>query len=389
MKLNIRSELGSALLIVMALMVIMTMAAIMAVDTAQNDIELSFNQLHSNQAFYVAEAGLTRAFVQLNQDNSWTTGYIKVPFEEGSFSVAVVDSSIDSDLGDTVLLRSAGTVYECHANIEAMVVPDYRRPFQYGLFGDDSLTMDNNTCTDSYHSDSGSYDATRLDREGDIGSNGYITMTNSSQVGGDVSSAIGEGITMENIANVLGDTTTGVARNEIDAVSGEQYLWAENNSNAPLGFSGNGYTYRHGDKSLSIGQNSRVVLSGGTYYFSDISVGSSSSLEIAAGSKVTIYMSGNLKLSQHSSVNPGGKPSNLLIYSQGDNLTIGENTEFRGAFYGPQANITIDNNTDIYGSVLGRSIKLRNHSCFHYDRSLRDLVTGRTGEMKMIAWKEY
>ncbi len=389
MKQSTDSERGSALLIVMALLVMLTMAAIVAVDTAHNNIELSFNQLHSNQAFYVAEVGLTRAFVELNHDNNWSAEYLNVPFEGGAFSVAVVDSSVDSDLSDTVLLRSAGTVYECHTNIEAMVLPDYRRPFEYGLFGDDSLTMDNNTCTDSYHSDSGSYDATRRDLEGDIGSNGYMTMTNSSLVGGDASSAIEDGIALENIADVLGDTTTGIARNELDVVSDAQYQWAEINSDAPNGFGGFGYTYNHGDKSLSIGQNSQVVLSGGTYYFSDISVESSSTLEIAAGSNVTIYMSGNLKLSQHSAVNSGGKPSSLQIYSQGDDLTIGENTEFRGAFYGPQADITIDNNTDIYGSVVGRSIKLRNHSCFHYDRSLRDLVTGRTGMMKMIAWKEY
>ena len=99
-------------------------------------------------------------------------------------------------------------------------------------------------------------------------------------------------------------------------------------------------------------------------------------------------MSGKLELSQYSSINAGGKPANLQIYSLGNKLTLENNTELRAAFYGPNTDVVIDNNTGFYGSVMARTVEMRNHSCFHYDRSLADLVTGETGELKMIAWKE-
>ncbi len=383
-----KDERGSALLIAMAVLLMLTVAAMMAVDTAQTDIELSFYSLHRDQAFYTAEAGLQRAFMQLNQEAGWNDGYVNVSFEQGTYSVAVVDSTVDPALVDTVLLRATGEMQKANANLEAIVVPEYRYPFRYAMFSDDTLTMDNNTCTDSYRSDSGSFAATYLDSDADIGSNEPIILTNTALVNGGASTAIEDGITMSNVAEVRGDTATGVPRNELDIVSASDYEYAELNNNAPYGFRGNGYTYRSGTGELELAQNATMQLSSGTYLFSSIVVGNSASIEILPGEDVTIYLTGNLELGQSASVNAAGSPANLTIFSQGNSLMLGQSTELRAAFYGPNTEVTIDNNTDFYGSVVAGKVNMRNHSCFHYDRALSKKAIGTTGNMLMVAWKE-
>ncbi|MGH8014853.1 MAG: hypothetical protein ACREBV_01530, partial [Candidatus Zixiibacteriota bacterium] len=55
---QIRNTKGSAILIVMALIAMLTAIAIMSIDRSNTDMEVSFNQLHEEQAFYNAEAGL-------------------------------------------------------------------------------------------------------------------------------------------------------------------------------------------------------------------------------------------------------------------------------------------------------------------------------------------
>ena len=152
---QLQSSNGGALLITLGLMLILTIAAIMAVNTAQTDIDLSFNQLNGDLAFYVAEAGLKRAFVDLNADNDLDTAYSQVSFEQGFYSTIIIHGDTAQPMYDTVTIRSAGAVEDANANITALVVPELIYPFQFAMFGEDGINMVNNTCTDSYNSDSG------------------------------------------------------------------------------------------------------------------------------------------------------------------------------------------------------------------------------------------
>ena len=100
-------------------------------------------------------------------------------------------------------------------------------------------------------------------------------------------------------------------------------------------------------------------------------------------------MTGNLTLEQYSSLNPDGIPSDFLIYSKGDQLTLGNSMEFRAAFWGPETDISISNNTDVYGSLVGASISIANSACIHYDRSLLEISGLTPIGMNMVAWKQY
>lgn len=384
---SITNNRGGALMITLAIMAMLSVVAIMALDRSTTDVDLSYNQLHGDQAFYTAEAGIERALAVLENDRTWDSGFSNEPLGRGFYSVRVIDSSDIPALFDTVILRAHGVVDDGEANVEAWLVPEVYHPFEYALFGDTIVTMSNSSCTDSYNSDSGSYGST-LDHElATVGSNDSLILDNIASVGGDALSAIEGGLVIDNKALVRGDTATGVDPREVEIIDESEYDWARDNSVATTNITGD-YFYDPDTYEFSVGVNGNVVLGGGVYYFSDFTVEQNGIVQVEPGADVIIYMTGDFVLRNSSSVNSDGVPSQLIIYSSGDNLTIGQSTDLTAAFYGPDATFTLDNYTDFFGSVVAETIDFRNNVCFHYDRSLSQIEKGETGKLIVVAWRE-
>ena len=388
MKTKLSNNRGSALLISLAIMAMLSLVALMAVNRSQTDFELSYNQLHEEQAFYLAEAGSQEALAAINADNDWRTGFYRVSFGGGIYSVNLVDSSADSTLFDTVVIRSTGFVDGGTATVELETVPVHLNPFKFGLFGDAGISLDKNTCTDSYNSDSGSYAATVLDSMGDIGSNGTIISSKEVSFGGDISVATEGGISLGVDNTVTGDTTSTADSVDLDIIPDSEYDWARDNGNALTGLSGAGYAYDHGTKDLIAGSYANIVLTSGVYYFDDITLGQGSTLSLAPGADVTLYVNGNITLGQASTVNDGGSPADLMIFSRGTSFQFDQDNIFYGVFYGPDAHIQYDQTTEAYGALVGNTLQLDAGACFHYDRTLANITKGTTGEMIAISWGE-
>lgn len=385
---KLRNANGSALLIVLALILFISAVGVITLDTANTDIELSYNQLHEDQAFYVAEAGAKQALAALNSNNSWRAGYADQAFGEGSYTVSLTDSVVNTALFDTVIIRSAGGVDGSRSTVELTAVPVYKYPFRYAMFAKAGILLDRETCTDSYDSDSGSYALTHLDSLGDIGSNGTVTSSQLVNFGGGISVATPGGITLGAGSTVNGDTTTTADSVQVDPISTAELDWARSNSIAQTGMSGSGYTYNNGTKALTTGSLGAITLTSGVYYFSSITLGQQSTISLAPNAQVTIYVTGNVALGKLSTINPSGLPSDLTIYSTGTALSFNQGNIFNGAYYGPNAHIQYDQTTQIYGALVGNTIKLDRYACFHYDRSLSRKTHGTTGEMIAVAWGE-
>ena len=253
------------------------------------------------------------------------------------------------------------------------------------------MRIENFSCTDSYNSDSGSYAATQVDSLGHIGTNGELRLEDDVVIGGDVVVAggdvsIGPGVTV--FGNVITDQPPVV----LDPIPQSEFDWAIANNSAPAGFSGSGYSYSGGK--ITIDTAGTLTLAGGVYYFDDIELFKSGAIAVAPGEQVTIYMGNDIRLEDNSTINFGGQPKNLVVYSQGASnaLRIEDNAQFWGAFYGLDAEFRIEDSAQVYGSVIAD----RNRSeitdavgqCFHYDRDLMNLAKGRIVGMNMIAWRE-
>ncbi|MCH7689679.1 MAG: pilus assembly PilX N-terminal domain-containing protein [candidate division Zixibacteria bacterium] len=378
---------GSALLITLMIMAMLTIVAGVSVDRSTTDMEMSYNQLHAEQSFYVAEAGYKRALYELNQDNDWRVGFRDEHFGTGYFAVKLVDSSSDSALIESVLVTSAGFVDGGQSTVTAWIVPELNYMFEYGLFGKNAINMAMGSCTDSYNSDSGSYVDTQLDSLGSIGSNGMVITAQFVTIGGDVSTASDTGLSINNKTTINGDTTSNVDSSVFNVVPESEYDSARINSGAPANITGD-FTYNPADSSLVTGQDGSVVLGDGVYYFTSIDLGQNSQVTIAPGAEVTIYVTGDILFSQQSTINDGGNPMDLMIFSQGSALTFKQDNTFYGTFYGPDATIEYDQTSQIYGALVGSTINVAKDACFHYDRRLSEFVKGVTGRMLVSAWKE-
>jgi Tfp pilus assembly protein PilX len=382
------NEKGSALLITLCLLMMLTLIGVMAMKNTDTDIDLAFNEDHSEKAFYIAEAGARRAYVDINEDDTWRAGYDTVAFSNGIYNVNLIDSNLNAALFDTVLIISQGEYEQSQADVELTTVPEYFHPFAYGMFGKSGIAFDKYTCTDSYNSDSGTYAATQIDSLGSIGSNGTITSSQHVNFGGDISTATPGGITLGANNTVNGDTTSTRDSIDLDIIPPSEFTWAALNNNAPGGLSGTNFTYNGGTKALSTGAGGTVTLQSGIYFFSSITLEQNSIFSLAPGASVTIYVTGDIILRQSSTMNDGGKPSDMIIYSSGSTLQFDQDNIFYGAFYGPDAHIQYDQTTQAYGSLVGNTLQLDQNACFHYDRDLNKIKKTTTGKMFLVAWRE-
>lgn len=384
MRNTLYSERGSALLVVLCLMGMLTLAGLFAIRTSNTDMDLAFNKVNGDQAFYIAEAGAKRGVAELIRDNDWNAGYTDIRFGTGTYTVSVTDSFVNAALVDTIIVTSTGSSRAAQATIEITVVPEYVYPFRHALFADDGVDIRNSMRTDSYNSDSGSYWATRTDEDGDVGSNGTVEIKNGAIIGGDASTSLTGGLLVNTGAVVYGTTSDSVPASTLAEIPTEEYDWALANSQASTGING---SYTYDPVTHAFETNSSVELEGGVYYFSSFTLLNSAVVSVAPGADVTIYVTGDIEIKNSGDVNPCGDPAALTFYSQGD-LVLKNSGTIHALFYAPDGSADLRNSADFYGSIVANDIVAHSSANFHYDRTLEKVKKGKTGDMDMIAWKE-
>jgi len=378
------NEQGSALLLALCLMGMLTLAALLAVNNSNTDMEMSFNQINGEKAFYLAEAGAKRAVAELQNDPTWTAGFINVSLANGTYSVAVVDSSMDSTLADSVVVTSTADADGAQATIEITLAPRDLKPFQYAMFADDDVDIRNSMNSDSYNSDSGSYFLTRLNTDGDVGSNGSITVANGAFVGGDIATSLDGGLSVNPGATVTGDTSSTAPSQDVPPVPASEFAWAEANNDNLTGISG---TYTYDPSTHAFESTGNVVLSSGVYFFSDVLLKNSANLTLAPGAEVTIYVDGNVDLRNSASMNVGGVPADLMIYSTGD-FVLKNSGDIAAVFYSPDGIGDLRNSGEFFGSIVTNDIIVHNSAKFHYDRMLADISMGKSSDVYVVGWQE-
>lgn len=385
-KILIDNDKGSALLISLLLMGMLTLLAIMAVRSSNTDMDLTFNQINADKTFYIAEAGAKRAVAKLNDDKTWNAGFSNIGFNGGTYDVNITDSSMVASLYDTVIVTSTGSTVNAQSAIEMIVAPEYVYPFNKAMFADDSIHTMNGMMTDSYNSDSGSYAATRDTLWGDVGTNGTVTLENGCLIGGNVSSSSGDsGIIVNGAPYIYGDTTSEAPVQVLDVIPDEEFSDAQASYIPPSGLSGD-YTYNSSTGQLEVAKGT-LTLSDGIYYFSSVILKNSASVEIAPGAHVVIYVEDQIEVKNSGNVNNLGKPEDLVFYSKGD-IVLKNGGDVYGVFYSTSGSCDVRNSGQFYGSVVAEDIVIHNSANFHYDRGLLDFWKRQTGRMLPIAWRE-
>ncbi|MDQ7780353.1 MAG: hypothetical protein RDV41_11710 [Planctomycetota bacterium] len=299
----------------------------------------------------------------------------------------------DHYLGEVL---AAGSASGYVVTVRAKISGTRASAFSWAMFGDEYVTITGaDALTDSYHSGRGTYDSqlttwddndldddgdtavdeederTHANLEGDVGTNGVVTLNGQPLLFGDLSYFDGMRLGQGAVCGEIGKLPTPIVLDPIPQADIDAA--AASNDNAGIMVQdgpGAPEPINPVPGDLNIGPNDTCILAPGTYYFTSMTVKG----DVQIDGSVTIYCVGDIDFQASSNVfNTGQKPTDLTILSTGDEIKLCANVDFYGAIYAPNAYIDINSNfSDFYGSVVGKGIMMAGNAAFHYDEALAE-----------------
>ena len=307
--------------------------------------------------------------------------------------------ALDSKGNPLYVVSSTGSsINNALQQIEAVLNLTYFTAFDYGVFGDEGVTIDGDGETDSYNSDLGSYSATQGSNV-DVGTNAIgansITLGGNAKLHGNA--MVGHGGNAGTDISITGNATVDGDKDVADDeknlpvpafpttpfLVGNYTLLANNQDTWYAG------TYDY--DSITVTGTAKLTIDGDVIiYVSDMTISANGFIDIVSGS-LTIYFSNSLNVGGNGILNNTQTPSNLLIYGTqtAANVLIGGNGDLYGAVYAPEADITVTGNGDIYGSIVGDTVDVPGNGNIHYDESLADIQDYSQPEgIVLVYWRE-
>ena len=400
------NERGAVLVMVLMFTAILFVLGTGAYLTSSNELKISNNYKIRKQAFYDAEAGLQYSIAKIEDGLaqgtlSLTGNTVSVNYAApAGFSFDTI--TILTRVGTTSQYRFQVTGHSGNAGstVEAVIAKDTF--FQYGVFGGNRVEIESGGSVYSYDSRITPNPApTDSTGEGDVGSNGQVTVDNYGYVDGDV--ALGDdGGGTEGIYDPHGNpgpTITGQEGVDVDRVGPDPlgavggtlatdfatYGDSPNNDNA-------GASPAIAGNSIDLGNGQTVTLAGkaggANYNLTSLTLSSGATLNIDASSgPVNIYLTGALDAKNGSAINITGQPTDVTIYSNStDDIIFEHGGEMKGAIYAPYAKVEMKNSADVYGMIWAKDVLIHNPGVFYFDTALKDQFA--SNEVSLVSWRE-
>jgi len=384
---KILSKKGTILAVVILYMIIIVIWGLAFLQQAYLNKIVTGGCIRSNQAFWLAEAGIQDAVGMLTANPDLINFPTEVDFGVGA-GAGKYTVELTTRAGNLYTITSTGTV----GNMTRTIVSQWRNSFfsNGAAFaantGPTAIYLSGTKCgTDSYNSGSGAYGGTNVGNNGDVQSNGGIvgtgTIDGNVSLGptGSISGVEYTGtvsyytspplppVTIPTLDNptALGDiTTTKILTDSGDYTCSGIILTGNDETNI----------------TISAGANVRIKLTG------DINMGGSANLLIDSGASLIIYTAGNIDIAGNVTMNPvdathPGLPQNFQIYgtSTCQSISMAGNTELYSSIYAPNAALNMNGSCDLYGSFVGDSVSLNGPPMIHYDEALASIIPPGTG----------
>jgi hypothetical protein len=362
----------------------------------------------SFQAVELAEVALSKAEVEVRSQVDGGTdgiGTVTGSAGNGTFEATTVPDPVSAD---RFVVRTKGTQAMSVRRIEAGVRRRSRAMFVEGLFSKDGLVLDGNQRTDSYDSRLGSYASQAVnvddggpysDLGGSVGSNEDIRVNGSANyIRGNAIPGPQHDVVQSGDPVITGDTVPREQEIEIsDTPLAEFTAAAASNANGTWLVESGSVAYDAGRATLRVNAKSEVVLPGGTYFFSDLTLRSQAVLRVTGASR--IYATGGVDLSGGTVVNETGRPADLLVFVHPyplpatydpprTELTVSGHPRTAMAVYAPEADVTISGGSELFGAIVAREITLNGDTFFHYDRALGELGRAPGATFERLYWRE-
>jgi predicted acyltransferase (DUF342 family) len=394
---------GSALLFVVVLLGgISVLSLSLMVSVSSNNKERKTSQASIN-SIYVCEAALGESIADISAGGDGNLGGEKnqVAYGEASYWVTAVDQG-----GGVFALTATGTENSDRTRVEMLVRRQNGSFWQWGAFGDEGLTMDQNASVDSYDSSLGIYEDQDVNgsgankyasSDGDVGSNGDITLKQNTTVYGDAAAGPTSTTTVDTNSTVTGSTTPSPDLVALPALT------------FPTPVSSGDWT-TSGGESLPAGThaydtlevNGTLTITGpAVVVVTNMTLRSNSLIEVdATGGPVELWVENDFVMNSNSEIRSQDlDPADIEVYLNSDNvldpntnvtvatIELNSNTKLYGTIYAPNARIEIDSNFQLYGAIVARHVHMDSYSKVHYDESLAN--TGGTGSnsFETLCWR--
>ncbi len=399
MKKNMRySQKGFVLVLSLLTTTILLALVIPYVSRVVTDYGLTSKIYSLNSALNMAEVGIERAIWEIGYNGNLSDFTIPVSSFQSSdgSSMGEYEATVTLPDDSNAIITSYGYVpnkssYKTKKIV--MIVYSFHRAFGKGIAGLTGISMSGQADIDSYDSSKGAYNALLADgtrnvgQEGDIASNGPITMTGQSKVWG--SANPGDGYPFSGVPNVTGTYGTLQAPLVVDPIPNtviDAALAVNNNSNIHQHVMISGVDtevpYPLTNNALSV-PNGNIYLAGGTYYFTSININGQLNVEGPS----SIYVVGNVDIAGQGVINTGGVPKDFLLYSTGSDIKIAGQGVFYGAVYAPSATVTYTGQADFYGSIVCGFNADKGQAALHYDKDLANVMPPFVVN-KVTSWQE-
>ena len=167
-------------------------------------------------------------------------------------------------------------------------------------------------------------------------------------------------------------------------------------SNDTFSLGSPGQTKNYHFSSFELRPESELTINGIVTFFisGDFEVDSNASLTLSSGSKLTVYVTGKLKISSNTIAN-SGVSTDLMIYSSATSSTnsdykvyLSSDSDITGTIYAPNAAINISSNSNSLGAIKGKYINASSNAKYHYDEALGRLEGYPVLSYEIISWRE-
>ena len=401
-----RSRRGSMLTIVAVMLLAMSGLAVALLNSTKASTSEQRQDRQNAHARYVAQAGLATSMFSLQRGLSGVQGTAQTPVVWDKSRYYVTQQNVTADV---IRLTATGLDDRAAARQELVVHQLPTTIWRFGAFGKEQLHMASNSRVDSFNSDTGTYTVQNVNgngtnkhanSNGDVGSNGDISLSQNAKVWGDATPGPAHNATVLGNAFVTGTTTAATQAMVLPTITVPSYaslgaLTVSNTTTIPTG----NRTYTNltvkSNKTLNITGPARIVIS-------NLTVQSGGTINInAANGDVELFVIDNFILNSNAQIAPTDlKAKHLRLNLLSDNVINPElnvtldtvefdsNSKFYGTILAPSAAITVNSNFEMFGSVVARSIDLNSNANFHFDEALLNATASGLPTFETISWRE-
>ena len=357
--------------------------------------------MNQTRAFWIADAGVSKAVYELNNGGSWSGWTISgddASLQGSLGSAGDYDITVRDYSGNTVVIESTGYYpNRTDANalvrkVEMMASKDSTSLFEYAAFAEGALSMSGQAYTDSYDSSLGVYGGSNVGSEGDVGTNTAFSGSGKAYVDGDVNIPVGEtvpdskyysGSVVEEDKDSLTEVTVpatllslsngGSISNTTTLTPGDYQYWMINlSSKKTVTLVGPINLYLTGTTAISISGQAKIYI------------------DPSSSGPVNIYFDGDISLSGQGITNGTSTPSNLILYGTGTSqeVTLSGQGDFYGGIYAPNSELVLSGQGGLYGGFVGDTVTISGQGGVHYDTQLGEDTSSGSSEFTIDSWRD-